>query len=57
MAAPATDYKDTDMKKLHIENGLALLVAFTFLAFVSTATTVAVAHGYALEFEASASTH
>ena len=57
MAAPATDYKDIDMKKLHIENGLALLVAFTFLAFVSTATTVAVAHGYALEFEASASTH
>ncbi|MEL7186975.1 MAG: hypothetical protein AAFN50_11170 [Pseudomonadota bacterium] len=42
------------MKKLYIENGLALLAAFAFLAFVSTATTVAVAQGYTVEFEASA---
>ena len=39
------------MKKLHVENGLALLGALVFLAFVSTATTVAVADNYANDIE------
>lgn len=44
------------MRKPHVENGLALLAALAFLAFVSTATTVAVAHGYEVEMVASAPT-
>ena len=39
------------MKKLHVENGLALLGALAFLAIVSTATTVAVADNYANDIE------
>lgn len=44
------------MKKLHIENGLALLASLAFLAIVSTATTVAVAQGYDVEMTISAPT-
>ena len=44
------------MKKLHIDTGLALLAALAFLAFVSTATTFAVAEGYNIEMAAIAPT-
>lgn len=44
------------MKKLHVQNGLALLAALAFLAFVSTATTVATTYGYEVEMASSAPT-
>ena len=44
------------MKKLHVENGLALLAALTFLAVVSSATTFVVANNYGVENSAVATT-
>lgn len=44
------------MKKLHVENGLALLAALVFLASVSTATTIAMTQGYEVEMSTSAPT-
>ncbi len=56
MAAPESEFKDLIMKKLHVQNGLALLAALTFLVVVSSATTLAVAENYASVEIASAAT-